>query len=162
MTISSLVLVAFLGSAQLVSIDTHEMDLSDFFRLIGKTADMNVVLHPSVAGKVNLMVKDAPWEHVLDLVLKNHGLGKEVEGNTMRIAPAATFEAELKQRTATEQAGLNASPLQTHIYFLNYAKAENLALIISKMLSPRGSVIAYPARNAVIVRDVMHPSEPPR
>ena len=145
MTTSTLILATFL-SAQLVSLDIAEMDLSDFIRFMGKTANMNVVLHPAVQGKVNLMVKDAPWEQVLDLVLKNHELGKEVEGNTIRIAPAASF----------------AAPLQTRIYFLNYAKAEDMALVISKMLSPRGSVIVYRARNAVIVRDVMRPSEPQR
>jgi hypothetical protein len=31
-------------------------------------------------GKVNLMVKDVPWQQVLDIVLKNHSLTKEVEG----------------------------------------------------------------------------------
>ena len=161
MTTSTLILATFL-SAQLVSLDIAEMDLSDFIRFMGKTANMNVVLHPAVQGKVNLMVKDAPWEQVLDLVLKNHGLGKEVEGNTIRIAPLATFEAEFKQRVVMEEARLNALPLQTHIYVLNYAKAEDLAVVISKMLSPRGSVIAYPRRNAVIVRDVVRPPEPPR
>ncbi|PYS00878.1 MAG: hypothetical protein DMG16_14480 [Acidobacteria bacterium] len=59
-----------------------------------------------------------------------------------------------RQKAAAEQACLNALPLQTHTYFLNYAKAENIAPIISRMLSPRGSVVAYPARNAVIVRDI--------
>jgi len=145
MTTSTLILATFL-SAQLVSLDIAEMDLSDFIRFMGKTANVNVVLHPAVQRKVNLMVKDAPWEQVLDLVLKNHGLGKEVEGNTIRIAPAASF----------------AAPLQTRIYFLNYAKSEDMALVISKMLSSRGSLIVYPARNAVIVRDVMRPSEPQR
>ena len=158
MTISTLILGVFFASAQLVSLDTREMDLTDFFRLMANMANMNVVLHPAVEGKVNLMVKDAPWEQVLELVLRNYGLGREVEGNTMRIAPAATFEAEHKQR-ATEDAGLNALPLQTHIYVLNYAKAEDIAVVISKMLSPRGSVIAYPPRNAVIVTDVVRPSE---
>jgi len=158
MTISTLILGVFFASAQLVSLDTREMDLSDFFRLMANMANMNVVLHPAVQGKVNLMVKDAPWEQVLELVLRNYGLGREVEGNTMRIAPAATFEAEHKQR-ATEDAGLNALPLQTHIYVLNYAKAEDIAVVISKMLSPRGSVIVYPPRNAVIVTDVVRPSE---
>ena len=102
MEISTLILGAFLASAQLVSLDTREMDLSDFFRLMANTANMNVVFHPAVKGRVNLMVKDAPWEQVLDFVLKNHGLGKEIEGHTMRIAPAATFEAEPKQNAATE------------------------------------------------------------
>jgi type II secretory pathway component HofQ len=82
----------------------------------------------------------------------------EVQGNTMRIAPAAVFEAEQKQKAAEEA----LLPLQTHVYFLNYAKAEDVALIISKMLSPRGSVIAYGPRNAVIITDVVRAPESPR
>src|SRR5437868_7240694 len=105
-------------------------------------------------GKVNLMVREARWEQVLDMVLKSHGLAKEVEGNIMRIVPIAVFQAEAKQKAAAEQACLNALPLQTHTYFLNYARAESVAAIVSTMLSPRGSVVAYPARNAIIVRDV--------
>jgi type IV pilus assembly protein PilQ len=151
-----------LGSGQAVSVDTPDMSLGDFFRLIGRIANLNVVIHPAVDGKVNLMVKDAQWEPLLDLVLRNHGLGKEIEDNTMRIAPLATFEAEFKQRNAAEEARLNALPLQTQVYFLNYVKAEDIALVLSKMISPRGSVIVYPARNALIVRDVELTSEPLR
>ena len=121
---------------------------------MASAANLNVVLHPAVQGKVNLMVREARWEQVLDMVLKSHGLAKEVEGNIMRIFPLANLEAEARQKAAAEQACLNALPLQTHTYFLNYAKAENIAPIISRMLSPRGSVVAYPARNAVIVRDI--------
>src|SRR6476646_9944937 len=116
MTISTLTLGAFLASAQLVSIDARDINLSDFFRFMADVADVNIVIHPAVQGKVNLTVKDAPWEQLLDLVMKNYGLGKEVEGNVMRIAPIAAFEAEYKQRAATEQARLNALPLQTQIY----------------------------------------------
>jgi type IV pilus assembly protein PilQ len=163
MTIPTLFFATFLASAQQVSLDTKDMDLSDFFRLMANMANMNVVLHPAVQGKVNLMVKDAPWQEVLDVVMKNYGLANEVEGSTMRIAPAATFEAERKQRAATTQdAGLNALPLETHIYFLNYARAEDVVVVISKLLSPRGTVVAYRPRNAVIVRDVAPPPESPR
>ena len=159
MTISTLTLGAFLASAQLVSIDARDINLSDFFRFMADAAKVNIVIHPAVQGKVNLTVKDAPWEQLLDLVMKNYGLGKEVEGNVMRIAPIAAFEAEYKQRAATEQARLNALPLQTQIYFLNYAKADDVALVVSRMLSPRGSVIAYRPRNALIVQDVILPPE---
>jgi type IV pilus assembly protein PilQ len=154
MTISSLLLAAFLASFQVVSIDTKEMDLGDFLRFMASAANMNIVLHPAVQGKVNLMVKDAPWEQVLDFVLKNYGLRKEVEGNTMRIAPAAAFQAEQAQTAAIEEARLSALPLQTQIYFLNYARADDVAVVISKLLSPRGSVVVYRPRNAVIVTDV--------
>src|SRR5881296_3049800 len=149
--ISSLGFAAFLASAQMISIDARDLDLGDFFRLIANAANINVVIHPSVQGKVNLAVKEVPWERVLDMVLKSHGLTKEVEGNIMRIVPVAVLEAEAKQKAAAEQACLNALPLQTHTYFLNYAKAESVAPIISSMLSSRGSVVAYPGRNAIIV-----------
>ncbi|HYR45074.1 MAG TPA: secretin N-terminal domain-containing protein [Terriglobia bacterium] len=134
------------------------MDLTDFLRLIANLANVNIVLHPAIQGKVNLMVKEVPWERVLDVVLKSHGLAKEVEGNIIRIAPAAAFEAEQRQMAATEAARLNVLPLETHIYYLNYARAEEVAALISRMLSPRGSVIVYRPRNAVIVRDVARES----
>jgi type IV pilus assembly protein PilQ len=159
MTISTLILATVLRSSQLVSIDTKEMDLNDFLRLMANIANINVVLHSGVQGKVNLMVKDALWEQLLDAVLKNHGLAKEFEGNIMRIAPSTVFEAERKQAAAIEEARLNALPLQTHIYFLNYAKADDVVLVVSKLLSPRGSAVAYRSRNAVIVRDVVRPPE---
>jgi len=158
MTISTLTLAAFLA-AQLVSVDARDMDLTDFFRFMAEAANVNLVIHPLVQGKVNLTVKDAQWEQLLDLVMKNYGLGKEVQGNVMRIAPIAAFEAEYKQRAATEQARLNALPLQTQIYFLNYAKADDVALVVSRMLSPRGSVITYRPGNALIVTDVILPPE---
>jgi len=110
MAISSLILGAFFAAAQLVSIDTKEMDLSDFLRLMAMMGNMNIVIHPAVQGKVNLMVKDAPWEQVLDSVLKNYGLRKEVEGNLMRIAPASVFAAEQQQTAAIEEARLSALP----------------------------------------------------
>ena len=45
-------ILATLLSAQLVSIDTTDMDLSDFLRLIAKTANLNLVIHPDVHGNV--------------------------------------------------------------------------------------------------------------
>jgi type II secretory pathway component GspD/PulD (secretin) len=151
MTISTLILAAFLASGQLITMDTRDMDLSDFFRFIGKITDINVVLHPAIQGKVNLMVNNAPWEQVLDSVLKNYGLEKEIDGNVMRIAPAGTFETSLE-----------TLPLHTQVYFLKYARAEDVALVVSKLLSPRGSVVAYTPRNALIVTDVVRSAQPQR
>jgi type II secretory pathway component GspD/PulD (secretin) len=52
---------------------------------------------------------------------------------------------------------LSALPLETQIHFLNYAKADDIASVISTLLSPRGSVVVYRPRNALIVRDVARP-----
>src|SRR2546429_8662948 len=101
MTISTLILTALLAQAQLITLDARDMDLGDFLRFMGNVAGMNVVIHPAAQGKVNLVVKEARWEQVLDMVLKTHSLAKEVEGNIMRIFPLASFEAEARQKAAT-------------------------------------------------------------
>src|SRR5437764_6064491 len=124
---TTLFLTAFFVFAQLITLDARDMDLGDFLRFMGNVADLNVVINPAIQGKVNLMVKEARWEQVLDMVLKTHGLAKEVEGNIMRIFPLAIVEAEARQKAATAAACLNALPLQTHTYFLNYARAEDIA-----------------------------------
>src|SRR5262245_1392201 len=99
MTASALILAAFLSTqVQVVSIDAKDVDLADLVRLIAETANLNVVIHPAVQGKVNLTVKDAPWEVVLDMVLKNYGFGKEIIGNTMRIAPADSIALPMQTR----------------------------------------------------------------
>ena len=159
MTIGILFLAGFFASAQLISLDARDMDMSDFFRLIANVGNINVVLHPGVQGKVNLTVKDVPWEQALDIVLKSHNLAKEVEGNIVRIVPVAVLEADQRQKAAIAAACLNALPLRTQFYVLSYAKADTVAPIISKLLSSRGSVIAYTARNALIVTDVDHPEQ---
>jgi type IV pilus assembly protein PilQ len=162
MTISTLIFSVFLASAQLISVNARDMELSDFFRLMADMLNTNIVLHPAVQGKVNVTVTDAPLEQVLDVVLKNHGLEKETAGNIIRIVPAVVIEAEQKQRASSEAARLNNLPLRTQIYFLKYAKADEVAWVIAPMLSPRGSVIAYRPKNAIIVTDVVRPADAPR
>ena len=100
-------------------------------------------------------MKSVNWDVLLDMVLKNYGLGKEVRGNIMRIVPLAVLEAEYKQQKAAEDAEFSTLPLQTRTYTLNYAKASDVAVIISTFVSPRGTVVADSRRNILIVRDVV-------
>jgi len=154
MVIASLVIAAVMMSQQPLSLDVRDAELSDFFLLMANFAHLNIVLHPSVSGKITLRVDDVPWDTLLDVVLKNYRLGKETQGNVIRIAPLSVFEAEARQRAALEQARLDAQPLETRVYVLNYSKAADMAPIFAKLLSPRGTVIVDRRQNALIVRDI--------
>jgi len=155
MVILSLLLAGVLASPQAVSLDLKDADLRDVLMTLGATANLSVLLHPAVEGKLSLSVRNVSWELLLDMVLKNHNLGREVQGNIMRIAPLSVLEGEYKQRAATEQARLSALPLETRTYALNYARAADVAVAISKFVSPRGVVIVDPRRNMLIIRDVV-------
>jgi type IV pilus assembly protein PilQ len=154
MATAGIFLTLFLASSQTISMDLSGASLRDFLDIMGRSANLNVVLHPAVQGSVTLNVRDAPWETLLDMVLRNYGLGRETEGNLMRIVPLSVLQDEMRQRAAIENSRFDALPLTTRVYALSYAKAEEMAPIVARLLSQRGVVIVDPRRNALIVRDV--------
>jgi type IV pilus assembly protein PilQ len=145
---------------QSVSIDVRDADLGGFLLSMGTLGNRNIVVHPEVQGKVTLNVRDANWDDVLDMVLKNYRLGREVQGNLIRIAPLSVLQDEYKQRASTEAARLDSLPLETRVYPLNYAKATDVVPILLKLVSPRGIVIADPRTNMIIIRDVVDQGQP--
>jgi len=155
MFILSLLVAGVLFVPQDISLDVKDADLRDVLTTLGTKASLNVVLHPAVQGKITLNVRGATSELLLDMLLRNYRLGREVEGNVMRIVPLSVLADEYKERAATEQARLSALPLETRIYLLNYAKAADIAAVVVKLLSPRGVVIADSRRNVLIIRDVV-------
>jgi type IV pilus assembly protein PilQ len=155
MTVVGLILATLLMAApQDVSVDLRDADLQDFFRLMAEASNINIVLHPAVQGKITLSVKNASREVLLDVVLKNYGLTTEITGNVMRVVPLSVIEEEYRQRLAIEQARLASLPLVTRTIILSYARAADVARIMSQFLSPYGSIAVDQRRNAIIIRDI--------
>src|SRR5580704_13461998 len=67
-----------------IRVNFKDVDLQDFFRLIHEVSGLNVVLDPSVKGSVTLVMEDVPWDQVLDIVLRNNNLDKQLDGNVLR------------------------------------------------------------------------------
>jgi type IV pilus assembly protein PilQ len=141
-------------SGELVSLELKDADLKDFFRLIGELSGLNIVLDPDVKGVLTIFLNDVPWDQALDVVLKNNSLGKQLEGNVLRIASNATLEAEEAQHKRLADARVVAAELQTETRILSYAKAADLSLVLKKVLSPRGDIIVDVRTNAMIISDI--------
>jgi type IV pilus assembly protein PilQ len=134
--------------------DIKEYDIKDFFRLISEISGLNVVLDPNIAGTVTLKLTDVPWDQALDVVLKNYGLGGQLQGNVLRIATNTTLQNEQAAQKALRDAQENATALVTRTFTLNYTKSAEVSSIIKTLLTPRGSIIEDPRRNALIVSDI--------
>ena len=61
--------------------------LSNIFRILSEVGGFNVVLSPSVQGTTNVRLEGLPWNHAMELVLKNNSLEKQCFGNVIRIVP---------------------------------------------------------------------------
>lgn len=137
-----------------ISVNLKDVDLKDFFRLIHEISGLNVVLDPNVKGSVTIVLDDVPWDQALDIVMKNNSLGKELDGNVLRIATLATMKAEEEQRRDLAAARLQAGDQVTVTRSLSYARAEDLITTLKKFLSPRGDLIADKRMNTLIIKDV--------
>ena len=137
-----------------------DVDLKDFFRLIHEISGLNVVLDPSVRGTVTLVLDEVPWDQGLDIVLRNNGLTKEIDGNVLRIATQDTLKHEADQRRDLLKAENEAIEPVTVTRVLSYAQADKMTPTIKKFLTTRGDVYADIRSNTLIIRDI--PSSIPK
>jgi type IV pilus assembly protein PilQ len=143
-----------------ISVNLKDVDLKDFFRLIHEISGLNVVLDPSVRGTVTLVLDEVPWDQALDIVLRNNGLTKEIDGNVLRIATQDTLKHEADQRRELLKAESDAVDPVTVTRVLSYAQASTMVTTLKKFLTPRGDVYADVRSNTLIVRDI--PSSIPK
>jgi len=137
-----------------ISVNLKDVDLQDFFRLVHEISGLNVVLDPNVKGTLTIVLDDVPWDQALDIVLKNNGLSRQLEGNVLRIATVDTLRREADAHRAQREAEALAVDKITFTRFLSYAHAKDLVPTIKKFISQRGDVIADERTNSVIVTDV--------
>jgi len=110
-------------TGEAVSVNLKDVDLKDFFRLIHEISGLNVVLDPSVRGNVTLVLDEVPWDQALDIVLRNNGLSKELDGNVLRIATHDTLKREADDERDLHRAETEAVDPITVTRILSYAKA---------------------------------------
>src|SRR5438067_7337513 len=141
-------------TGELISVNLKDVDLKDFFRLIHEISGLNVVLDPNVKGSLTIVLDDVPWDQALDIVLKNNGLSRQLEGNVLRIATVDTLRKEAEAKRAEQEAEALAVDKVTVTRFLSYAHSKDVVPTVKKFLTQRGDVISDDRTNALIIEDI--------
>ena len=137
-----------------ISVNLKDVDLKDFFRLIHEISGLNVVLDPSVKGTLTIVLDEVPWDQALEIVLRNNGLDKQLEGNVLRIATKDTLKKEAEQQRDLAKAQAEAADQITTTRVLSYAKASDIKETLKKFLSSRGDILADSRSNTLIIKDI--------
>jgi type IV pilus secretin PilQ/predicted competence protein len=141
-------------TGQLLTLDFVDLPLVDFFRVMSEEGGINIVLDPKVKGNISIKVEKLPWDQIFDMVLVNHSLDKQIEGNLIRIAHKSTLQDEAKQKEALKKAELLAADLETRVKRLNYAKADTLINALEDLKTVRGTVVKDERTNSLILTDL--------
>ena len=138
-----------------VSFDFQNADLRAVLRTFAEISSLNIVIDPAVDGRVDVALRDVPWDQAFALILQTNQLEYILDGTIIRIAPSEVLRAEAAAQKALADERALAGELLTLTRTLNYARAENLVnLITDSVLSPRGQVQFDDRTNTLIMTDL--------
>lgn len=137
-----------------LSLNLKDADIKDVLRTFSQLTGLNMAIDPAVAGSVTVDFVDVPWDQALEIILRQNSLAYVLEGNVMRVGPAARLadEAEANRRL-TEQERLNV-PLSTVGFKLSYARAQDVANLLKEIASPRARLIVDVRTNQLIISEI--------
>lgn len=148
--------VGFTGER--LSLNFQDIEVRAVLQLIADFTGLNMVASDTVGGNVTLRLKNVPWDQALDIILKAKGLGMRQIDNVIMVAPNAEIAAREKLELEANKQVEELAPLRTEFMQINYAKADDLAFLISaeenSLLTERGSVAIDERTNTLIVQDV--------
>jgi type IV pilus assembly protein PilQ len=141
-----------------LSLNFQNVEVRSVLNVIADFTDLNIITSDSVGGNLTLRLKDVPWDQALDIILQTRGLDMRKNGNVIWIAPRDELATKEKLTLESQQQITELEPLRTENFQLNYAKAADIARLLSdpaqKMLSKRGSAVVDARTNQLFVQDV--------
>ena len=146
-----------------IALDFFDTDIHNVFRILREISGKNFAIDKNVTGKVTLTLEEpAPWDQVLDLVLKMNQLGMTMDGDIIRIATLSTLaqeekllQAKLKASQQSQKQAEALEPLFTEYLSISYSNASSEVLphVQSILTEGRGSANVDERNNQIIITD---------
>ena len=146
-----------------VTFNFQDIPVRSVLQLIADVSDLNIVVADSVGGNLTLRLTNVPWDQALDIVMDARNLDMRKNGNVLWIGPTAEIAAREQQLLQAQLDRRVLEPLQTVLIPINYAKAEDLMVLIQEstgnveteygLLSERGSVTIDQRTNTLLITD---------
>jgi len=145
---------------QRLTLNFQDIETRAVLQLLAETSGRNIVVSDTVQGNVTLRLRNVPWDQALDIVMTTKGLDMRQNGNVIIVAPAEEIAARETADLEAKAAITELEPLYSEFLQVNYAKAADLAALISgsggegnALLSGRGSIAVDDRTNTLLVQD---------
>ena len=142
------------GDNRRISLDVQGAEVETVLRSIAEFSGKNIVASKEVKGTVTLRLRNVPWRHALDIVLRTQSLGSIDRGSTIVISNLETLRKEELERRSAERAQEELLPLYTRIVPVSYANSEEMAKSVEKTLTKRGHIEVDKRTNSLLVTDI--------
>lgn len=145
-----------------LTLNFQDIEVRSVLQLLADFTDKNIVVSDTVTGSITLRLKDVPWDQAMDIVLRSKGLGMRENGNVIWVAPEAELAARENRELEQLKKRKTLDPLITEYMPVNFAKATDLAALVTSskdgggsLLSKRGTISVDNRTNTVLVHDTV-------
>ncbi|MCB1738462.1 MAG: type IV pilus secretin PilQ [Gammaproteobacteria bacterium] len=114
-----------------LSLNFQNIETRAILQIIADFTGLNIVVSDTVTGNLTLRLKQVPWDHALDIILKTQGLAMRRKDNVIRVAPSEEIAAREKLELESKQQIQELAPLVTEIIRLRYAAATDIEALLS-------------------------------
>jgi len=137
-----------------MSLDVQGAEIQTVLRSLSEFSGKNIVASKEVKGDVTLRLRNVPWRHALDIVMRAQGLGMVDQGQTIVISNLETLRKEEMERRTAERTQEELLPLQTRIVPVSYANADEMSKSVEKTLTKRGHIEVDKRSNSLLITDI--------
>jgi type IV pilus assembly protein PilQ len=127
----------------LISMNIEGAEIRSVLRTFSEFSGMNIIAGSDVKGTVTVLLHNVPWRQALDNVLKINDFVAVEEQGIIRIATLNDIQNAEKM-----------IELDTRVYQVNFATANEIQNIIKEMLTDRGMCQQDGRTNSVVVTDI--------
>ena len=123
-----------------ISVDFPDEDVRTILRSVAALYDLNLVIPDGLQGRTSVKLNNITWDQVFEVVLEPLGYTFIEDRNIIRVKSIEELTAE---------------PVDTRIFILNYARADELQTSVESLVDPAaGGNIQVDARsNALVIKE---------
>jgi type IV pilus assembly protein PilQ len=118
----------FTGSP--ITLKLKDADVHEVLRMISETSGFNIIIHPSVQGKLTLSLDHVPWDQALDVVLTTLKLGAERNQSVLRVMPRDLLTKEKQDDLDQKKLAAVSAPRITRVFPVSYADMGSLSTLL--------------------------------
>jgi type IV pilus assembly protein PilQ len=134
-----------------VSLDLKDAPVVDIVSALAEVGGFQVVFDPGISCRLTMKLNEARWRSVLDTALSACSLGREEEGDILRVATLSRLKEEAAARRRLEEERGTAPSGRLASFRLSYARAQEMAPLLERILAPGGRVTYDSRTNTLIV-----------
>jgi len=149
---------------QKVSLKMDNENVGVILRTLARGVEQNIIINSNVKGKINIDIKNVPWNEAFSGVLHANGLTHTWEGSILRVMTLSDMERDLKaSRILEKQKSValemeSVEPILTKVIKIDFADAKQLQKNLTPLLTRdksgknRGHVTVNQHSNSLIVQ----------